>query len=118
MITRRKISIVVASALFGAMLSVSNVVLPAEPGGRTRSMPEVSVECTYSTNKKTSWCHVGDDGTDSWWKCAKQRNGTWKCSEVKKPNSNLQKGAVPPDLRATVVKNAQALKTSRKTKSP
>lgn len=120
MITTRKISIVIAADLFGAMLSVSNVVLLAEPGVGTRSTPlEETVVCTTLKDKKTTFCFSKDGDDEQLWRCDKQRNGTWKCVEVKgRPNPNSMNGDVPPDLRATVVRKAQALKAARKTKSP
>ena len=74
------------SAVLFAGLLVSTVhVFAAE------SAP--SVDCSYTKDKKTAFCTVGDE--EDLWRCDKQKNGTWKCGKVPRESG----GSLPTDLK-------------------
>jgi hypothetical protein len=61
----------------------------------------ISVECSYTKDKKTAFCTTNNEGTESLWRCDKQSNGTWKCGEVK--DAAGLESDVEPGLRDAVI---------------
>jgi hypothetical protein len=43
---------------------------------------KIKVSCGYTKNRKTAFCLTENEGTESLWRCDKQKNGTWKCGEI------------------------------------
>ena len=62
---------------------------------------EISVDCSYTKDKKTSFCTTNNDGDERLWRCDKQRNGTWKCGEVK--DAQRLSSDVEPGLKGAVI---------------
>jgi hypothetical protein len=50
--------------------------------GSSSALAEITVDCSYSPNKKVSFCLTNENGEQHLWRCDKQKNGTWRCSEV------------------------------------
>ena len=52
------------------------------------------MSCSYTKDKKTSFCSDNDPTNNDVWRCDKQKNGTWKCGKIpRESGSNL-----PSDL--------------------
>ena len=52
------------------------------------------MSCSYTKDKKTSFCSDNDPTNNDVWRCDKQKNGTWKCGKIpRESGSNL-----PADL--------------------
>lgn len=52
------------------------------------------MSCSYTKDKKTSFCSDNDPTNNDVWRCDKQKNGTWKCGKIpRESGSNL-----PTDL--------------------
>jgi len=62
---------------------------------------EISVDCSYTPDKKTSFCTTNNEGDERLWRCDKQRNGTWKCGEV--PTAQRLSSDVEPGLKGAVI---------------
>ena len=75
----------ITTILFAGLLVSTVHVFAAE------SAP--SVDCSYTKDKKTAFCTVGDE--EDLWRCDKQKNGTWKCGKVPRESG----GSLPIDLK-------------------
>ena len=54
-----------------------------------------TMSCSYTKDKKTSFCSDNDPTNNDVWRCDKQKNGTWKCGKIPRESGpNL-----PPDLK-------------------
>src|SRR6476646_1747555 len=56
---------------------------------------EYVMSCSYTKDKKTSFCSDNDPTNNDVWRCDKQKNVTWKCGKIPRESGpNL-----PPDLK-------------------
>jgi hypothetical protein len=82
--------------LLGASVLLSGLTIAPKPASA-----EIAVDCSYTKDKKTSFCVTNNDGDERLWRCDKQRNGTWKCVEGvvgSKLSSDIK-----PDLKKAVI---------------
>ena len=77
--------VAITTILFAGLLVSTVHVFAAE------SAP--SVDCSYTKDKKTAFCTVGDE--EDLWRCDKQKNGTWKCGKVPRESG----GSLPTELK-------------------
>ncbi len=75
---------IVSTLLIGALYSSSAV----------SGLEEYVMSCSYTKDKKTSFCSDNDPNNNDVWRCDKQKNGTWKCGKIPKESG----GGIPPDL--------------------
>ena len=57
---------------------------------------EYVMSCSYTKDKKTSFCSDNDPSNNDLWRCDKQKNGTWKCGKVQEKESGP---SLPTDLK-------------------
>ena len=53
------------------------------------------MSCSYTKDKKTSFCSDNDPSNNDVWRCDKQKNGTWKCGKIPRESG----GSLPTDLK-------------------
>ena len=73
----------------------------------------ISVECSYTKDKKTSFCLTNNDGDERLWRCDKTGKKTWKCGEVKSEASQGTTGE--PDFKNV---HAAVRDAARRAKGP
>jgi len=54
-----------------------------------------TMSCSYTKDKKTSFCSDNDPSNNDVWRCDKQKNGTWKCGKTVSQSST----SLPTDLK-------------------
>src|SRR5213594_763323 len=75
----------IVSTLLVAAIYSSSVAFGAQ---------EYVMSCSYTKDKKTSFCSDNDPENNDVWRCDKQKNGTWKCDKLPAARG----GSIPPDL--------------------
>ena len=53
------------------------------------------MSCSYTKDKKTSFCSDNDPTNNDVWRCDKQKNGTWKCGKIPRESGP----SLPGDLK-------------------
>lgn len=81
---------ILAFAVFSA-LQVAYMTAPVRAAA-------ISVDCSYTKDKKTSFCLTNNDGDERLWRCDKNKDGkTWHCGELKSERK------ITPSLRNAVM---------------
>ena len=92
-----------------AILSATLAVLLAVIYSTSASaVDEYVMSCSYTKDKKTSFCSDNDPTNNDVWRCDKQKNGTWKCGKTAASTAT----AVPPDLKNAISKAQSEFNTS------
>jgi hypothetical protein len=76
---------------------------------------EYVMSCSYTKDKKTSFCSDNDPTNNDLWRCDKQKNGTWKCGKVQEKESGP---SLPADLKNALnlaTENSLTIKPSNDT---
>ena len=83
--TKYLILVIISASLVSALYSSSAVF-----------GVEYTMSCSYTKDKKTSFCSDNDPTNNDVWRCDKQKNGTWKCDKLQTSIN------VPPDLKESL----------------
>lgn len=74
---------------------------------------EYVMSCSYTKDKKTSFCSDNDPTNNDVWRCDKQKNGTWKCGKIPRESGP----SLPTDLKKALdLANGSAVTTTSPSK--